>query len=108
MMLQPLSWIDELAGGLPYYVQMAASLWWQYRDDEQAKKEFIFQATPRFQELWKDLTEVERHALRYAAGVPGLAVPSAGIIDILKRHGLLRQDGGLFSSAFAEFIKKQR
>ena len=104
----PFSWIDELAGGLPYYVQMAASLWWQYRDNEQAKKEFIFQATPRFQELWKDLTEVERHGLRYYAGVKGLAVPSAAIIDILKRHGLLRQEGGLFSSAFAEFIKKER
>ncbi|MDJ0582845.1 serine protease [Crocosphaera sp.] len=102
----PLSWIDELAGGLPYYVQMAASLWWQYRDDEQAKKEFIFQATPRFQELWKDLTEVERHALRYAAGVSGLAVPNIAIIDMLKRHGLLRQEGGLFSSVFADFIKK--
>ncbi|HAC62265.1 MAG TPA: hypothetical protein DCF68_01695 [Cyanothece sp. UBA12306] len=103
----PLSWIDELSGGLPYYVQMAASLWWQYRDDEQAKKEFIFQATPRFEELWRDLTEVERHALRYAAGVSGLGVPSSAIIDILKRHGLLRQNGGLFSSAFAEFIIKQ-
>ncbi len=78
----PLSWIDELAGGLPYYVQMAASLWWQYGDDEQAKKEFIFQATPRFQELWQDLTEVERYALRYYAGVAGLAVPSAAIIDM--------------------------
>ena len=104
----PLSWIDELAGGLPYYVQMAASLWWQYRDDEQAKKEFIFQATPRFQELWKDLTEIERHALRYAADVSGLTVPNRAIIDILKRHGLLRQEGGLFSSVFAEFIKNQR
>ncbi|MGK7938719.1 MAG: trypsin-like peptidase domain-containing protein [Crocosphaera sp.] len=104
----PLSWIDELAGGLPYYVQMAASLWWQYRDNERATKEFIFQATPRFQELWKDLTEVERHALRYHAEVPGLGVPSAAIIDILKRHGLLRQEGGLFSSAFAECIKNQR
>ncbi|MEL4894128.1 trypsin-like peptidase domain-containing protein [Crocosphaera sp. Alani8] len=84
--IAPLSWIDELAGGLPYYVQMAASLWWQYGDDEQAKKEFIFQATPRFEELWQDLTEVERHALRYAAGVSGLAVPSAAIIDTLNLH----------------------
>lgn len=104
----PLSWIDELAGGLPYYVQMAASLWWQYKDNEQAKKEFIFQATPRFQELWKDLTEREHHALRYYAGVKGLAVPSAEIIDNLKRHGLLRREGDLFSTVFAEFINNQR
>ncbi|NEP01120.1 MAG: serine protease [Symploca sp. SIO2E9] len=100
-----LSWIDDLAGGLPFYVQMAAAMLWQYGDCEQARKEFIFQATPRFQELWKDLKEIERHALRHAAGVSGVATPNSAIIDTLQRHGLLRQDGNLFSSAFAKFIK---
>ncbi len=103
-----LSWIDDLAGGLPFYVQMAGAMLWQHGDFEQARKEFIFQATPRFRELWNDLTEAERHALRHAAGVSGLATPNSAIIDILQRHGLLRSDGRLFSSAFAEFIQGQR
>ncbi len=103
-----LSWIDDLAGGLPYYVQMAGAMLWQHGDREQARKEFIFQATPRFQELWDDLTEIERHALRHAAGVSSLATPNSAIIDTLQRHGLLRSDGSLFSSAFAKFIQDQR
>ena len=104
----PLSWIDDLAGGLPFYVQMAAAILWQYGDPEPARKEYIFQATPRFKELWDDLTEAERHALGYAAGVSGLATPNSAMIDLLQRHGLLRQDVCLFSSAFAEFIQDRR
>ena len=103
-----LSWIDDLAGGLPFYVQMAGAMLWQYGNPEQAKKEFIFQANPRFRELWDDLTEAERHALRHAAGVSGLTTPNSAIIDTLQRHGLLRSDGRLFSSAFAQFIQGQR
>jgi hypothetical protein len=81
---------------------------WQYGNFEDAKKEFIFQATPRFQELWRDLTEGERHALRYAAGVAGLASPDKSMSDRLVRHGLWRSDGGLFSSAFAEFVREMK
>lgn len=100
-----LLWIDDLAGGLPYYVQMAAAMLWQHQDCKEARREFIFQAKPRFTKLWVDLTEVERYGLRYYAGIPGLAIPKPGIIDNLQRHGLLRQDGRLFSSAFVEFLK---
>jgi hypothetical protein len=103
-----LAWIDDLAGGLPFYTQMAAALLWQHGDREQARTEFIFQATPRFRELWDDLTALERHALRDAAGVSGLAAPNSAITDTLQRHGLLRSDGCLFSSAFAEFVREQR
>lgn len=103
-----LQWIDDLAGGLPYYTQMAAALLWQHGELEQAEAEFIFQATPRFQELWEDLTVQERHALRHAAGTSGLATPSLAISKNLQRHGLLRLDNRLFSSAFAEFVREQR
>ncbi|BAY38499.1 trypsin-like protein serine protease typically periplasmic containing C-terminal PDZ domain-like protein [Nostoc sp. NIES-2111] len=103
-----LEWVDELAGGLPYYVQMAGAMLWQYENQENAKNEFIFQAQPRFEELWKDLTEVERLALRYQLGGGNLPSPTPAIVDRLQRHGLLRKDGGLFSSVFAEFVKGQR
>lgn len=101
-------WVNELAGGLPYYVQMAGAMLWQKENQEKAKEEFNFQAQPRFQELWKDLTEVERLALRYALGVGKLPTPDRAIVDMLERHGLLKKDGRLFSSVFAEFVKGQR
>jgi hypothetical protein len=105
--LAPLQWIDDLAGGLPFYTQMAAAILWQHSDVEQARVEFIFQATPRFREVWRNLTELEQHTLRYAAGVAGLTAPTSSIVGTLQRYGLLRSDGRLFSTAFAEFIRDQ-
>ena len=101
-----MDWIDELAGGFPFYVKMAASMFWQYGDYEQARTEFIYQATPHFQELWADLTASERQILKNAAGE--ISIQSNAVVDSLKRHGLLRSNGGLFSSAFAEFVRNQR
>jgi hypothetical protein len=101
-----IDWIDELTGGLPFYVKMAASMFWQYGDYEQARIEFIYQATPRFEELWADLTASERQIMKNAGGK--ILTQSDAVVDSLKRHGLLRSDGGLFSSAFAEFVRNQR
>ena len=101
-------WVDELAGGLPYYVQMAGAMLWQHENQETAKKEFSFQAQPRFQELWNDLTAGERLALRYALGAGDLPTPNSVIVDMLQRHGLLRQDESLFSTVFAKFVKSQK
>jgi hypothetical protein len=101
-----IDWIDELTGGLPFYVKMAASMFWQYGDYEQAQTEFIYQATPRFEELWADLTASERQIMKNASGK--ISTQSDAVVDSLKRHGLLRSDGGLFSSAFAEFVRNQR
>jgi len=103
-----LQWVDDLAGGLPYYVQMVGAMFWQYDNQELAEENFILQARPRFQELWQDLTEDERLALRYQLGGSNLPSPNQAIVDGLQRHGLLRGNGGLFSSAFAEFVKGQR
>lgn len=106
--LSLLPWIDDLAGGLPFYTQMAAALLWQYNNPEEAKVEFISQATPHFQVLWRDLTLVEKQALRHAAGISGLAAPNSAITATLQHHGLLRLDGRLFSSTFADFVREQR
>ncbi|MEG3991618.1 hypothetical protein QUA13_31785, partial [Microcoleus sp. S28C3] len=103
---QLIDWIDELTGGLPFYVKMAASMFWQYGDYEQAQTEFIYQATPRFEELWADLTASERQIMKNAAGK--ISIQSNAVVNSLKRQGLLRADGGLFSTAFAEFVRNQR
>jgi hypothetical protein len=101
-----IDWIDELTGGLPFYVKMAASMFWQYGDYEQARIEFIYQATPRFEELWADLNPSERQIMKNAAGK--ISIQFNAVVDSLNREGLLRSDGGLFSSAFAEFVRNQR
>jgi hypothetical protein len=101
-----IDWIDELTGGLPFYVKMAASMFWQYGDYEEARTKFIYQATPRFEELWADLTASERQIMKNAGGK--ILTQSNAVVGSLKHHGLLRSDGGLFSSAFAEFVRNQR
>ncbi|HSF74517.1 MAG TPA: serine protease [Microcoleus sp.] len=103
---QLIYWIDELTGGLPFYVKMAASMFWQYGDYEEARTKFIYQATPRFEELWADLTAAERQIMKNASGK--ISTQSDAVVDSLKRHGLLRSNGGLFSSAFADFVRNQR
>jgi hypothetical protein len=103
-----MQFIDDLAGGLPYYTQMAAAYLWQHGDHARARAEFVKQARPHFDNLWQNLRDNERHALRHAAGVPELTAPAAALRERLHDYGLLRADGRLFSSAFAEFVREQR
>jgi hypothetical protein len=103
-----LPFIHDLAGGLPYYTQLAAALLWQHGDHARARAEFVQQARPRFAELWRDLREDEQRILRHAAGVPGVSMPagSAALHERLHDNGLLRADGQIFSSVFAEFVRE--
>ncbi len=103
-----LALLDDLAGGLPYYTQLAAQLLWSQHDHARTRAAFALQAAPRFAELWRDLSDSERHALRYAAGLPNLAAPANAVQARLQRHGLLRADGRLFSSALVEWVREQR
>lgn len=102
-----ISLIDELAGGFPYYVQMAAALLWQHRDHQATREAFRRQSAERFRELWSNLLPAEQSAVRYATGAQGY-VMSTSVVDELKRLGLLRLGGGVFSSAFSAFVRDQR
>lgn len=102
-----LAWIDRLAGGLPYYVQLAAAMLWQEEDGGTAKRAFEFQAKPRFKELWQNLNAAEQLALRCSAGTPEELPPEPALIEMLQRYGLLRESGQVFSSAFAAFVLEQ-
>lgn len=102
---QELEWVDAVSGGLPYYVQLAASMLFQYSDLAEAETEFWFQAEDRFGELWRDLNGPERSALKFAMGLGGVE-PGRGLRDRMVRWGLLRSDGRLFSSAFGEWIRE--
>lgn len=99
--------IDSLAGRLPFYTQMAAALVWQHGDVEVVKREFLFQVAPRWGELWYELSDLDRHALRVGAGKGGSAAAPV-TRDWLQRYGLLGTDGELFSNEFAEFVRGQR
>ncbi len=100
-----LAWIDELAGGIPFYVQMAASMLWQYGDLAKAEEEFVFQSRSHFQKLWQELKEPEQIAIQKA--IRGEAVESKVMVNILQRYGILRNDGGLFSRTFTEFVRAE-
>ncbi len=102
-----LEWIDRFAGGLPYYVQLAAAMLWQEEDEGRAKRAFEFQAKPRFKELWQNLNAAEQLALRFSAGTPEQLPPEPALIEMLQRYGLLRESGHVFSSAFAAFVLEQ-
>ncbi len=96
-----LDWVDDLAGGMPFYVQMAAAMLWLYEGDvDKARREFAFQAEPRFRELDRGLTAAEQQAVRTRKGL------SLAMIDRLERYGVLREDGRLFSSAFTEWLRQ--
>jgi len=102
-----LNLVDNLAGRLPFYTQMAAALIWQHGDMERVKSEFLFQVAPRWEELWHELSDLERHALKVAAGKSG-SVAAPVTRDLLQRYGLLGTNGELVSDVFAEFVRGLR
>jgi hypothetical protein len=104
--------IDELAGALPCYTQLAAAMLWQHRDAEKTRAAFTAQVWPRFRTLWHSLSEAEQHALNTAvmemegsSGANGLTTPHAQVQVALQEHGVLRPDGHLFSSVFTAFVQ---
>jgi transcriptional regulator with XRE-family HTH domain len=98
-----LDWIDELAGSLPLYVQMAAALLWQESGDLiRAEAAFRMQAEPRLRELWQGLSEAEREVAQQ------LSDGDRAVVAQLQRYGVIRADGGLFSRVFAELVRGQK
>jgi hypothetical protein len=100
-----LAWIDRMADGWPFYVQMAAAMVWQFGDLEMAEREFRFQAEDRFRELWRDLG-AEQTVLRALAQMGKPIDVKKGLGDRLCRYGVVRQDGRLFSEAFGDWIRE--
>ncbi len=103
-----LALLDDLAGGLPFYTQLAAQLLWRHGDHTSTRAEFVREAVRHLPTLWGKLYLQERRALQHAAGLPNLAAPDANLCKKLQRHGLLRADGRLFSSALAAWVREQR
>jgi transcriptional regulator with XRE-family HTH domain len=100
---ETLDWIDDLAGGLPLYVQMAAALLWQEEGDlMRAETAFRMQAEPRLRELWQGLSETERGVVQQTGD------GDRAVVEQLQRYGVIRADGRLFSRVFAELVRGQK
>jgi hypothetical protein len=97
--------INDLAGGLPFYTQLAAELLWQHGDYSRTRDEFTLQAKPHFADLWRILTTEQQDTLRRAIYSQDLTQSTTALH--LRKHGLIRPDGSLFSSVFAEFIQSE-
>jgi hypothetical protein len=99
--------IDEIAGGWPHYVQLAATLLWQHRSHAVVNREFRLHARERFVELWSHLSPAEQSVLRRESGLSSAMVTSREAHQDLVRMGVIRASGGVFSTAFAGFIREQ-
>lgn len=107
-----LTLIDDLAGGMPFFTQMAASLLWEYQDYQDTREAFAEQAVAQFERLWEKLTEGEQRVLYETAGLAPFTTATVSQRikkeqKALQRYGLLRPDGRLFSSTFAAFLKDE-
>ncbi len=102
-----LNWIEDIAGALPFYVQMAASMLWQYEDIDSSQKAMREQVKPHFQYLWDNLSSEERSALKFVVGYSDVEQPSLQILAHLERHGLLKQSRKrVFSRLFEYFLQQ--
>ncbi|RRR72978.1 MAG: hypothetical protein EI684_09485 [Candidatus Viridilinea halotolerans] len=95
--------VAELAGGWPFYVQLAASLLWHEGEHTAVRDAFAHQAQPHFVRLWRSLLATEQAALR--ALVSAGQAPSSELQTSLREQGLLRADGQLFSPLFAAYVR---
>ena len=100
--------IGQLAGGHPFYTQLAARRLWEARfakGDPDWQSRTYDDLTPHWEGWWKHLNPDEQDALRYSLGLPA-PEPKKSLLRDLTRRGLLR-DGKLFSTEFAEWVKEQ-
>lgn len=96
-----IQWVDQMAGGVPFYVQMAGAMLWQYGDLSVAQQQFAEQCQNYFPHLWQGLSQQEQVVMRGEGGVQD------GVRRRLEQRGLLRQDGQIFSKVFAKFVRER-
>jgi hypothetical protein len=103
-----LSAIQRLAGGHPFYTQLAAGRLWEARcagGDPDWQSRALVDLEPHWAGWWRHLKPKEQAALRFTAGLPA-PQPKEALLKDIQRRGLLR-DSKPFSAAFAEWIKEQ-
>ena len=104
---EDLAAIEHLAGGHPFYTQLAAGRLWEARHGGEPDWQSLALADiqPHWQAQWDHLNDAERCALRAACGLPAPGITQS-LVEALQRRGLLRL-GQPFSSAYRNWIKDQ-
>jgi hypothetical protein len=103
---EDLATIGRLAGGHPFYTQLAAGRLWESRyagGEADWQSRALADLEPHWEGWWRHLEEPERQAIRVAAGLSG-PKPTQRLLKNLERRGLLRE-GKPFSAEFAEWVK---
>ena len=100
--------IGRLAGGHPFYTQLAARRLWEARfarGDPDWQSRAYDDLTPHWEGWWKHLEAAEQEALRYTLGLSAVE-PKKAMLRDLTRRGLMR-DGKPFSEEFAGWVREQ-
>jgi hypothetical protein len=105
---EDLTFIERVAGGHPFFTQMAASHLWETRrqgrvDHEQLYQELWFQLEPHLRHLWRSLTAEEQTAL-YQLVDHTAPRPQPRIVAALERRGITTPKQQPFSELFGEMI----
>jgi serine/threonine protein kinase len=106
-----LVFIDQAAGGHPFFTQMAASHLWEIkRKGQKMNYRTLYQELRRecethLQHLWRKLSAVEQAAL-YQATQSTSAQTNPHLLAAMEQRGLMRA-GRPFSRMFAELVEKE-
>lgn len=112
--------IEDLAGRFPYFVQVAANLFYELAQNEeltgseeqiaQVAREFHVRTRLHFEDIWSRLPEIERDTLAWlvvgARPESREALPFSQAMASLERRGYV-VDGEVFSDIFVSFVRRQ-
>lgn len=103
-----LLFIDKMAGGHPFFTQMAAEiLWYAYQngivDYDKLSQDLYTQMQPHLASLWRSLSPLEQSALSETAMEHKSITSDKRILSSLQERGLIR-DNRPFSQLFIESI----
>ncbi|MDX1524063.1 MAG: serine/threonine-protein kinase, partial [Anaerolineae bacterium] len=106
-----LTFIETVAGGHPFFTQMAASYLWEAQqggtvDYDRLWQELWFQGQAHLDHLWRSLTAEEQTIMRRLATdqPPASSAAQTRIVAGLARRGIVRNEQP-FSEFFAEMIR---
>jgi hypothetical protein len=108
---EDLAFINQVAGGHPFFTQMAANYLWEAKQKkEKLDYRLLYEALWReceihLQHLWRKLTPGEQAAL-YQASAGATAQANPHFMMALEQRGLMRE-GRPFSQMFAELIGQE-
>ncbi len=106
---EDLDFIEQAAGGHPFFTQMTGYYLWEMKTGKNAdygrlKTELNEQMRPHLEYLWNRLNDSEKSALRYCIGKTSVK-PAESVLNRMTLRGILR-NGKLFSSIFEELVSK--